>query len=93
LPTVASLAPAERNYARRALISDFPGLAIRGWRLAISEGLRPVAFCDVVEAGNLPMLSRKGKTLVRQPDTTGAAPNNSGPSLLDGYVRGDFRCT
>jgi len=52
-----------------------------------------MAFCDVAEAGDLPMLSRKGKTLVRQPDTTGAAPNNSGPSLLDGYVRGDFRCT
>jgi len=37
-------------------MSDFPKLATWGWRLATSKGLRPVAFCDVVEAGDLPML-------------------------------------
>jgi hypothetical protein len=30
-------------------MSDFPELATRGWRLATSQGLRPMAFCNVVE--------------------------------------------
>lgn len=55
LPTVASLAPAEPNYGQRALMSNFLELAIQGRRLATSKGLRPMAFCGVVEAGDLPM--------------------------------------
>jgi hypothetical protein len=94
LPIVASLAPAEPNYARQALISDFPGLAIRDWRLAISGGVRPVAF-NVMwwRLATSRCFPGKGKTLVRQPDTTGAAPNKSRPPLANGYVRGDLRCT
>lgn len=43
-------------------MSNFLELATQGRRLAASKGLRPVAFCDVVEAGDLPMLlpERKG---------------------------------
>ena len=50
-------------------MSNFLELAIRGRRLAASKGLRPVAFCDVVEAGDLPIIS-PGKKRVsggRQP--------------------------
>jgi hypothetical protein len=38
-------------------MSNFLELTIRGRRLAASKGLRPMAFCKVVEAGDLPMLS------------------------------------
>lgn len=91
LPIVASLAPAERNYARQALISDFPGLAIRDWRLAISGGVRPVAF-NVMWwrlATSRCSLPEREKSIGEGARSTGAAPSNFGPPLSDGCACGN----
>lgn len=42
-------------------MSDFPELATQGWKLATPMDQRSGAFCDVVEAGDLPMLPPEGK--------------------------------
>ena len=65
-------------------MSNFLELATQGRRLAASRGLRPVAFCDLVEAGDLPMLLPERRGHWEVASSAGAAPSKSGPSRKSG---------
>jgi hypothetical protein len=71
-------------------MSNFLELAIQGRRLAASKGLRPMAFCDVMEAGDLPIPSPRRRRHREVANSTGAAPNKSMPSRTSGRM-GIFR--